>query len=155
MKKESKYILYCVLIILFTLISIITFAQNKKLDSLWTVYKDKTQHDTVRFKAIHAAANMLVFNNPDTSLILIEQELNFAKSMPDAIRKKWIANSFNIKGVAFMNKGNFPEALENYENALNLFEEIGNKKGMGNIYNNMAGIYFYQANYPKALEFYL
>ena len=80
---------------------------------------------------------MYIYNNPDTALVLIKQELKFAESMPEVTGKKWIANSLNVSGVAFMNKGDYPKALENYEKAVKLFEEIGNKRGMGNIYNNM------------------
>jgi hypothetical protein len=43
------------------------FSQNKKLDSLWAIYNNKTESDTNRIKAIHAIAWGHCNNDPDTA----------------------------------------------------------------------------------------
>jgi len=135
-------------IITICVIGVPSFAQN--LDSLWTVYNNKSQTDTNRLNAIHAIAKSYVGNSPDTAIILAEQELKFAQTTKQKIYE---GKALNIIGVSFNNKGNYPKALESYLKALKLFEEIGNKKWIGNCYINIGDIYTNQQDYSKALEY--
>jgi tetratricopeptide (TPR) repeat protein len=127
------------------------FAQNKKLDSLTKIYNDKTQPDTNRLKARHKIANIYLYNNPDTAIVLAKQELALAQQSK---QKKFEANALNIIGVCYMNKGNYPEALKNHFASLKIREEIKDKKGIAASYNNIGLIYYYQGNYPEALKNY-
>ncbi len=56
-----------------------SFSQNKKLDSLWSVYTNKTQADTNRLKAIYDIARSYMGNNPDTAIVLEKQQLLLAQ----------------------------------------------------------------------------
>ncbi len=70
------------LLILILFLSTITkqfYAQN--LDSLFKVYNDKTKPDTERLKAIDVIALSFKNNNPDTTIILAEQQLKLANSV--------------------------------------------------------------------------
>jgi tetratricopeptide (TPR) repeat protein len=125
-------------------------AQN--LDSLWKVYNDKSQVDTNRLNALHSIAWFYSNNNPDTAIILADQEFKLAQQTK---QKKHEGNALTIMGLSYMNKGNYPKALDNYLKSLKKAEEIGNKKGEAGCYNNIGLIYENQANYPKALECYL
>ena len=127
------------------------FSQNN--DSLWAVYNTKSSSDTIRLKALDEMAVSYSFNNPDTAIVLAEQELNFAGTIPHGTL--WTANALKTIGVAYMNKGNYPKALGYYLKALKQFEGIKNKKGLGTCYINIGNIYHYQSDYPKALEYYL
>src|ERR1700677_3655445 len=98
------------------------FAQNKKLDSLWTVYNTKNEVDTNRLKAIHAITNNYLNNKPDTAIVLAEQELQLAQASK---QKKYEANAYNIIGVAFKNKAGYQKAIEYQLKALKLYEETG------------------------------
>jgi signal transduction histidine kinase len=53
-----------------------------------------------------------------------------------------------------MFQGNYPHAIEYFQKALKINEELGNNPGVTNCLNNIGIIYYYQANYPKALEYY-
>jgi tetratricopeptide (TPR) repeat protein len=129
------------------------FAQNT--DSLFKVYNDKTQADTNRLNAMQVIASSLSGNNPDTAIMLAEQEVKLANSLQDEKGKKWVAKAFNTIGIAFNNKGNYPKAIEYYLKTLKLKEEIGDKRGIGACYGNIGIVYKNQSNYPKALEYLL
>jgi len=144
--KKIKYIF-------FTSILITQFCSGQNVDSLWKVYNNKEQPDTVRLKAIDAIANSYVRHKPDTAIILAEQELKLASSLPFGKSKGWIANTFNIIGIAYQNKSNFPKALEYDLKALQLREEIQDKKGIANSYSWVGIVYRRLSNYPKALQY--
>ncbi len=129
-------------------------AQNKKTDSLWSVYNSKAQPDTNKLKALHAIAWSLRNNNPDTAIILAEQELNLANSIPNENGKKWAANALYTISTSFYNKSNYPKSLAYSLKALKIHEEIGNKNRIGACYNIIGLVYFNQSNYTKALEYY-
>ena len=81
-----------------------SFAQNKMLDSLWSVYKNKNQADTNRFKSVDIIISNYIGNNPDTAIVLAEEELKLAQSSG---QKKYEANALKFLGVAFYYIGNF------------------------------------------------
>ena len=147
------------LICLFTLLAGINgFSQN--IDSLWRISNNIKQADTSRLKAMHAIANIYRDNKPDSCIILAELELTLATSLSEIkgqIKegKKYQSKAFNIMGVAFRNKGDYPKAIEYYLKAIKLREEIGDKNGVGMSYTNIGVVYHYQANYPQALSYYL
>jgi len=76
------------------------------------------------------------------TLELLSKKINF---------KKGLVLSYNHTGMAFRNKGNNKKALENYELAIKLGEELGNKKLVSNVHHNIARVYDNQGNYSKAL----
>src|ERR1035437_5269455 len=131
-------------------------AQN--IDSLWAIYNNKTQPDTNRLKALQIIAWNLRNNNPDTAIILAEQEVQLAqqskqKKLAPNLFRRYEAMAFIIMGQSHVNKGNYPKALEYYLQSLQINEEIGYKRGIGNCYNNIGAAYHNQSNYPKALEY--
>ncbi len=141
------------ILLLFIIIGIVKLSYSRNLDSLWKVYNNKNQADTNRLNAIQAIAWQYRYNNPDTAILFAEKQLNFANSNSNL--KKWSANALNIIGMASANKGSWDKAIEYYLKTLEIFKEIGNKKGIGNCYNNIGIVYQSQSDYPKSLEYYL
>src|SRR5690606_31829385 len=68
--------------------------------------------------------------------------------------KKGEANAYNIIGIMYAYKSNYPEAMKNFSAALKVWKEIGNKRGIADSYNHIGSIYEYQGNYPEALKNY-
>jgi len=133
----------------FLIFNSFCFSQN---DSLWAVYQNKNEADTNRLKAIHAIAWSYIGNNPDTAIILAEQELQLAIK---AKAKNYEGKALNIIGISFNNKGNYLKALDYYLKVLKVREEIKDKQGIGSCYGNIGLVYWYQSDYPKALEYHL
>ena len=135
-----------IFLVIYTSISV---AQN--IDSLWRVYTSKSEADTSRLNAIQAIVWGYRSNKPDTAIILAEQELKLAQTSKQT---KYEAKALNTMGVAFMNKGNYPQAINCYLKALKINEDIKDKQGIGLCYVNIGLIYYYQSNFKNALEYY-
>jgi tetratricopeptide (TPR) repeat protein len=142
--------------------SSVCFSQN--IDSLWKVYNDKTKADTNRLKAINIIAWSYNSNNPDTAIILAEEVLKLAIQTK---RKKYEGAAFNSIGASYMNKDNYPKALEYYLKSLKIYEEIlssdattenvgrETKKRIGTCYINIGLVYLSQSNYQNAQKYYV
>jgi len=153
--RKPLYILLFSLLLLGEGLGMRAYGQN--LDSLTKVYNNPAQPDTNRLKAINVIAWSYKSNNPDTAIVLAKQELALAVTLSEVEGqakkgKKYQAKALNTIGVAFNNKGNYPEALKNYFAALKACEEIKNKQGIASSYNNIGNIYANQGNYPEALK---
>ena len=137
-------------LVLFFQLAFGTFAQVNA-DSLWQLWSDPTQADTVRLKAIQALAWSLMYSNPDSTALLAQKELEYAKKVGN---RKWEGKAYNALGGTYHVKGNYPKALNEYQKALNALQESGDLKGVASMYNNFGLIYREQGNNPKALEYY-
>lgn len=67
--------------------------------------------------------------------------------------KNGLARAYASAGVVYSEESNYYMALENYENALKLYQEVGQKINISKAYNNIGIVYKSQQNYPKALEY--
>lgn len=80
---------------------------------------------------------------------IIKELKEYSKIHEDTI-KEVIANTYMKIGME-----KEPEyALEYFENALNLYEEIGNRLGMASVYNNIGNVYTEQYSIEKAQNYY-
>jgi adenylate cyclase len=70
------------------------------------------------------------------------------------LKEKQKGDNFLKIGEGQQDKGNFTKALKFFEKSLSIYQDINEKKGIGNCYNNIGTIYYYQGNYSKALSFY-
>ena len=67
--------------------------------------------------------------------------------------KDGLARSFASSGVVYSEQSNYYMALENYRQALQLYQEIGEQVSVSKALNNIGIVYKSQLNYPKALEY--
>ncbi|MBC7864780.1 MAG: tetratricopeptide repeat protein [Bacteroidia bacterium] len=146
MKKRMKYTLFFAMLFFFC----ISFAQNRKIDSLLTLLK-KDKEDTIRVKDLSALAWELKANNPDTAIVLSTCALYLAQKLN---WKRGIAASFSNLGVFYKSKGDYQKALDFYLKSLRIMEERKDKKGIPIGLGNIGTIYFLQADYHKALDYY-
>ncbi|HWY33408.1 MAG TPA: tetratricopeptide repeat protein, partial [Nitrosopumilaceae archaeon] len=150
--EESNYNTTKHFIFIFLIISVgLSFAQNRKMDSLWAIFNNKAQADTNRLKAINDIVWSYSNINPDTAILIAEQGLQLARITK---QKKYEGRVFASIGVLYQNKGNYPKALENQLKSLKIMKEIGNGNGIARCHNNIGNVYLYQSNYPGALEYY-
>jgi len=66
-----------------------------------------------------------------------------------------VANRSLINGHIYRQLGENKMALDQYENAINLFEESNDSSGMSYAYTGMGIVYFDQGDFVKALNFHL
>lgn len=122
------------------------------LDSLYTVWQDKSQPDSNRVKAYdNYIWDGYLFSKPDSAAILAEALHGYATAHT---YRKAAALGYSLQGIANHVQGNYPRALEYYEKSLTIYDEIGDKKGIAGRLGNIGLIYGDQSNYPRALEYY-
>lgn len=105
--------------------------------------------DTLYIKALNDLAFGYQRIHPDSALLLAEQSDSLSlRSGYDKGRVEALRN----KGIVYYLKGNYPQALQYYLDALRLAEKIKDLTGVGRLYNNTALIYFSQGKYDEALD---
>ena len=138
-------------ILLFLVFSSIYLNSQTKLDSLYAVWQDKTQTDSVRTEAFKKYIwDGFLFDKPHTAFTLAEELIIFSKSNQ---YRNAEAEAYNIQGVSFWLKANYLEAVNYYQRSLKIREEIGDKKGISASLYNIGNIYIRQGNYVQALDY--
>tara|TARA_R110002167_G_scaffold276660_1_gene482609 strand:+ start:2731 stop:4587 length:1857 start_codon:yes stop_codon:yes gene_type:complete len=138
-------------ILLFLVFTSSYLNAQSKLDSLYIIWQDKTQTDSIRTNAFkNYIWDGFLFDKPDSAFILAEELLNFSQSNKYLNAK---AEAYNIQGVSFWLKANYLEALNFYQQSLKIREEIGDKKGISASLYNIGNIYLRLGNYPQALDY--
>lgn len=136
--------------LLFLLLPVFSLpAQNK--DSLWRVYTNAKLADTTRSKALGKLAHTYLRINPDSAILLLRKQVSFSHK---AKLPNLESTGLNNIGLAFFNKGDYPNALKYHLKTLRIREKLGDKKGIGVCKLNIGNIYLYQRDYDKALQHY-
>lgn len=149
--NHMKYFEKWILILPLVLSSFVATGQ-KNLDSLWQVWNDKNQLDTIRLGALHDIAwNGFLYSNPDSAFQLAQLEYNYAKSRG---LKRYMADARKVQGVSFWVKSDYEKAMNYNDQSFSLSKEIDYKKGIASALNIFGLIYDDQGDYTKALEYY-
>lgn len=134
------------------MLSVSSFSQKVYLDSLWKVWSDVSQPDTIRLKAIDDFAwDGYLYSMQDSAFYFAQLMHDFAESKG---LKKFQARALNTQGASFNIKSNYPKALEYFKKGLTLREEINDKPGTASSLNNIGLIYQGQGDNKRAIEFY-
>lgn len=72
----------------------------------------------------------------------------------DNALKNGLARALASMGIVYSQQSNHYMALENYQKALKLYREVGQKVNISKALNNIGIVYKAQLNYPKALEYF-
>lgn len=140
-----------VFVLLLLFFHLISSAQSTS-DSLYSLWKDKTQHDTVRFKAIKKFIwDNYLFSNPDTACILGHEQLNYALERRNISMQ---SDAYNTIGVTWYFRSEFDSALFYYNHGLNLAKSSGNLKSISPFLNNIGTIEQTRGNYNVAIDYY-
>jgi len=127
-------------------------AQRINRDSLWSVWIDSTQKDSLRLEALHTIAGYgYLFTKPDSAYYYAQIEYDYAKSKG---LKYHMGNALHTQGMSFMYSGAFDSAITYYNRSINLRKEINDKQGIAGSLNNIGNIYHEQDDYENALGYY-
>jgi serine phosphatase RsbU (regulator of sigma subunit)/Flp pilus assembly protein TadD len=89
-------------------------------------------------------------NDPDSCLLIAEKGIALTKNKSC---EKYLPSLLKLKGVAFVNKGEYKQSAEEYFKALAEAEKQDNKKEIAAIYNNLGVNFWYQKDYKNALKY--
>ncbi|MES2837053.1 MAG: tetratricopeptide repeat protein [Bacteroidota bacterium] len=131
----------------FSLLTLNSFAQNTKIDSLLTVLKT-AKPDTNKVKTLNLISrNYWKIGSFDSSLVYA----NTADELSKKINyKKGSAESLINKGIINDLQGKYPEAIKEFTASLKLFEQLNIKLGAANALSNIGVIYAKQENNNEA-----
>ena len=145
--------MYKHIILTLCLLSGLYLNAQVNLDSLYAVWQDQTQLDTIRTKAYTDYIwDGFLFSQPDSAFMLAEELIVFGR---DRNNRKIQAAAHTIQGVSWANRGDYSQSLDCYMRALEIHEQIGNLSGIAGALNNVGTIYDKQSDYPKALDYYI
>lgn len=119
-------------------------------DSLWHIWQNSANADSVRLKALHEKAKYLMDIVPDSSMELGIMLMEHAQNHPD---KTWLARGHDLIGSIHYYKGDFKEALEQFQKALHIRESIKDLRGMSASFSNITLVYSNLGNHTKALDY--
>lgn len=111
-----------------------------------------TSTTTIRIKALILLVNSLWRCGMSNEAIPYAQEVMAIAKQPDDDSE--IAEVQNLLGSLYDSLGDYPLALENYENALLIFEKKNNKRMTGGTKVNIGSVYFSLGDYSRALKYY-
>lgn len=75
------------------------------------------------------------------------------KNSNDKRAKNGLARAFASAGIVYSEGSDYYMALENYQDALKIYKETGEKINISKALNNIGIVYKAQQNYPKALKY--
>lgn len=120
-------------------------------DSLWAIWHDESQHDTVRLEAMKDISWAMLYSNPDSMAVLANLQLMKAQEWN---QPKWKAQALTIIGASYWVRGEYVEAMKHHNLALDIRITINDQRGIGASYLNMGAIYYSQGDYYNALDNY-
>ncbi len=101
-------------------------------------------------------ASIILGDYPNALKYFKTAQLEFRKVLKEDSSKKaksGLARAYASSGVVYSEQSNQILALKNYEEALQLYQEIDEQANVSKALNNIGIIYKSQLNYPKALEY--
>lgn len=127
------------------------FAQNRQIDSLFTLLTS-AKSDTSKVNDLIALCEEYR-NIGDYSKGL--KYGNQARQLANLIaEQKYKASAYNNLGNVYYSDGNYSLALKNYFATLKINQVLKNKEDIAGSYLNIGIIYYYQNNYSEALKNY-
>jgi len=137
------------LIVLTLLISSLLHAQSG-LDSLWNIWNDETQADTIRLEAIYTIAwDGYLFSQPDSAYYYGQVQHDFAELHG---RWKYMASALSMQGLSLNVSGKPAEAIIHLRKAFAIAEEHDDLRVMAAISGNMGNTFSDQGKHSAAID---
>ena len=143
----NKYFLPLLLLV-SSMGMLVDYSFAGETDSLKTILR-KTTDEKRRVELLNDLSKAYLNDNTDSSISisirtkLLAEKIKYKKG--EALANKYI-------GTAYYLKGDYKQAILNWENALTIYKQIGDKKGIANILGNQASAFFTEGDDAKSLE---
>ena len=143
----NRFIAVCFL--LFASIS--ANAQQHEIDSLKKLLTTKI-FDTTRVSLLISYSKSLAHSSPDSAIIIATE----AKLLAEKIDyKAGLALANKYIGMGYYLQGKYKEAVISWQQAIVVYQLIGDKNGVANMLSNQGAVYFNQGDDVKALDLHL
>ena len=118
-------------------------------DSLWRVWKDPAQPDSVRLKAMQVLAWKSVFEQPDSGMALARQQLALAQRSNAPLSA---FEAYTTLAVGSSMKSDYAASLDYFDHCLTTAKALHDRKREANTYSNMSNVYKNVGDLPQALQ---
>ena len=129
----------------------ISTAQQPNLDSLYAVWQDESQTDSARGLAY---ANYIwsgfLHSDPDSAFILSENLLSYGIASSDLLIQ---ADAYSLLGAAQYRRGNFVDALKQYQKSLDLDIDLEHESGQARTLKDIGSTYGELGDRAKQLQY--
>ena len=128
-----------------------TKAFCNEIDSLKRLIASNV-HDTTRVNLLNSLSKLFFNDNPDTSVTIaasskkLAEQINYQPGLALAIKNM---------GIGYYLQGKYKDAVITWQQALEVYQLIGDKTGVANMLSNVGAVYFAQGDDAKAFELYL
>lgn len=146
MLNFSRIIFFCLLALFFNV-----KAQTSERDSLWKIYVNKSQNDTLRLNALESILKSFLDVNPDSVMALGERQILLAQ---ETKQEKYAANAYSYIGYSYYMHEKTTKALEYFLRALAIYQSLDATAKISKCYTFIGLNYFKQSNYPQTLDYY-
>lgn len=146
-KKSSCFTIF----ILFFFFCFKTNAQSNESDSL-TKLLSTNLPDTARVDVLNALSKSYFNTSPDTSVTIAMSSKQLAEKIN---YKAGLALALKNMGIGYYLPGKYIDAIKTWQQALDVYNLIGDKTGVANMLSNQGAIYFNQGDDAKSIELHL
>jgi class 3 adenylate cyclase/tetratricopeptide (TPR) repeat protein len=109
------------------------------------------KEDTTKVFYLNELAWELKFDSPDSARLLLTQAYDLAEKLD---YPKGQGDAMNFRGVTEDIHGNWKEAIEYFEKALEIRKQLTDLPGQASLYNNIGNVYESLEMYPESLKAY-
>ena len=142
-KKSLQY--------LFIFVTLTTVQAQSGLDSLYTIWQDATQKDSLRIKAMEDFIwNGYLTSQPDSALVYIDELFEFSESRD---HYEGMARASLLKGQVYYIKSDYDQAVESLSKSSEYSDLAKDRMGYAAAKGSIAMIYQIQDDYVAALKY--
>jgi class 3 adenylate cyclase/cytochrome c-type biogenesis protein CcmH/NrfG len=146
-RLKIKWRLICILLFL----SIHTIAIGSISDSLSNLI-NTADNDSVKVNLLNALSKSFFADNPDTAVTVASTSKKLAEKIN---YKGGLALALKNMGIGYYLQGKYVEAINSWQQALEVYSYIGDVTGVANMLSNQGAVYFNQGDDAKSLELHL
>lgn len=128
--------------------SLPAYGQNKKIDSLNNLLKQRAADNDEKAKLLFALSTQYLYTDPKKGLACLDQIIAFRNKIK---LKSIVASTFRVKGVIQSFLTRFPEAITSLNEAYRIDHADKNPAGLAGDYSNMGLVYLAQSDFANAL----
>ncbi|MFT3681314.1 MAG: adenylate/guanylate cyclase domain-containing protein [Ferruginibacter sp.] len=134
---------------IFLFLSFSSKAQSNEIDSLQKLLSVPSITDSAKVDLLNTISKSFISSNPDTAIVIA----NSAKSLAEHINyQPGLALALKNIGLANYTGSKYKDAIVSWQQAQDVYQLIGDKKGVANMLSNQGAVFFNQGDDAKALE---
>ena len=142
-------------LLIFLLFSIALVAQesdNTVIELKDAIKSASTRRDSI--VALLALAEFQYDQDFSNAKDIVNEAVQLIANRKDSMYQQLLAKAYVVKGVIQRREAKFPEALQYYLKAKQIYERQNDDWHVSDVYHNMGMVYRHQKDHDKAITFY-